>query len=76
MVSRGRPRCNQAASSLAEAKTAKERYLADAARALTSAGKKDEAAKIWSSLVTDKTSTFAGEARVRLGELTATAAAK
>jgi hypothetical protein len=41
---------------------------------LTSGGKKDEAAKIWSALANDKTSPFAGEARVRLGELVATPA--
>jgi hypothetical protein len=61
---------------MATAKAAKDRYLADAARALTSGGKKDEAAKIWSTLATDNTSPFAGEARVRIGELTATPAAK
>jgi len=66
----------QAAANLASAKIAKDRYLADAARALTSAGKKDEAAKIWSSLATDPKSTLGAEARVRLGELTATPASK
>ena len=66
----------RAAANLATAKIGKDRYLADAARALTSAGKKDEAAKIWSTLAADNTSPFAGEARVRIGELTATPAAK
>jgi tetratricopeptide (TPR) repeat protein len=64
----------RAAANLATEKAAKDRYLADAARALTSGGKKDEAAKIWSALANDKTSPFAGEARVRLGELVATPA--
>ena len=66
----------RAAADLADAKIAKERYMADAARALTSAGNKTEAAKIWSSLATDNASTFSNEARVRLGELTATPASK
>ena len=66
----------RAAANTATEKAAKDRYLADAARALTSGGKKDEAAKIWSSLANDKTSPFAAEARVRLGELVATAATK
>jgi predicted negative regulator of RcsB-dependent stress response len=66
----------RAAANATDAKIAKERYLADAARALTSAGNKAEAAKLWSSLATDNTSTFAAEAKVRLGELVATPAAK
>jgi predicted negative regulator of RcsB-dependent stress response len=66
----------QAAAGLADAKIAKDRYMADAARALTSANKKAEAAKIWSALATDNASTFAAEARVRLGELQATPAGK
>jgi predicted negative regulator of RcsB-dependent stress response len=66
----------RAAANLTNSKIAKDRYLADAARALTSAGKKDEAAKIWSALAADNASTFAGEARVRLGELLATPAAR
>jgi predicted negative regulator of RcsB-dependent stress response len=66
----------RAAANLVDARIAKDRYLADAARALTSAGNKAEAAKIWSSLAADNTSTFSAEARVRLGELVATAASK
>ena len=66
----------RAAAELADAKVAKDRYMADAARALTSAGNKAEAAKIWTSLSTDNASTFAAEARVRLGELVATPATK
>jgi hypothetical protein len=64
----------RAAANLVDAKIAKDRYMADAARALTSAGNKAEAAKIWTSLATDNVSTFSAEARVRLGELVATPA--
>lgn len=66
----------RAASGLASAKAAKDRYLADAARALALAGNKTDAAKIWSGLANDQESAFATEARVRLGELTATAAGR
>jgi predicted negative regulator of RcsB-dependent stress response len=66
----------RAAASLADAKIAKDRYMADAARALTSGNNKAEAAKIWSALAADKTSSFSAEARVRLGELVATPAAR
>ena len=66
----------RAAAGAADAKIAKDRYMADAARALTSANKKDEASKIWSALATDNTSAFAAEARVRLGELVAAPAGK
>ena len=64
----------RAAAGMTTAKIAKDRYMADAARALTSAGNKAEAAKIWTTLSTDNASTFAAEARVRLGELVATPA--
>ena len=64
------------ASKLAKDKIPKDRYLADAARALTTGGKKDEAAKIWSTLANDNASSFAAEAHVRLGELVATPASK
>jgi hypothetical protein len=66
----------RAAAGLADAKIAKDRYMADAARALTSANNKAEAAKIWSTLATDNMSTFAAEARVRLGELVAAPATR
>lgn len=59
-----------------DVKLARSGYLADAARALTAAGNKPEAAKIWQSLVEDETSPINAEARVRLGELTATPAAR
>jgi len=66
----------QAAAGIAEAKVAKDRYMADAARTLTDAGKKADAEKIWSTLSKDNTSAYAAEARVRLGELTAVPAGK
>jgi predicted negative regulator of RcsB-dependent stress response len=66
----------RAAAGLADAKIAKDRYMADAARALTSANNKAEAAKIWSALAADNTSTFSAEARVRLGELVAAPATR
>ena len=49
-------------------------YRADAARAYTAAGNKEAARKIWSELSADPAGPVAAEARVRLGELTATAA--
>lgn len=66
----------RAAAARTDVKISKDRYMADAARALTSAGNKAEAAKIWEALATDGASGFAAEARVRLGELTATAAGR
>lgn len=66
----------RAAAGIADAKIAKDRYMADAARALTSAGNKSEALKIWTSLASDNLSAFTAEARVRMGELQATPAAK
>ena len=51
----------------------KEQYLADQARALMTAGKKAESAKLWEQLAAKPQSPFGSEARVRLGELTATA---
>ena len=66
----------RAAAGLTEAKIAKDRYMADAARSLTAAGNKAEAANIWTALSKDNSSAFAAEARVRLGELTAAPAAK
>lgn len=53
----------------------RDSYLADAARVLTIAGKKDQAHKIWEQLVADPESPVNGEARVRLGEMDAKPAA-
>jgi predicted negative regulator of RcsB-dependent stress response len=66
----------QAAAGLAETKVAKDRYLADAARSFTEGGKMAEAEKIWLGLSKDNTSVYSAEARLRVGELTATPAAK
>jgi predicted negative regulator of RcsB-dependent stress response len=66
----------RAAAGMTDAKAAKDRYLADAARALTSAGNKAEAAKIWESLANDPASPYTSEAHVRLGELMAAPAGK
>lgn len=44
-------------------------YMANAARALTSAGKPADAKKIWTELAKDDQSPASAEARVRLGEL-------
>jgi predicted negative regulator of RcsB-dependent stress response len=46
----------------------------EAARALTAAGKRVEAAKLWAELAEKTDSPMASEARIRLGELTAAAA--
>jgi len=66
----------RAAAGLTDVKISKDRFMADAARAFGSAGNKTEAAKIWDALAKDETSAFAAEARVRLGELTATAVSR
>jgi tetratricopeptide (TPR) repeat protein len=47
----------------------RDTFLANAARALTSAGKTAEAKEIWSKLAADPASPANAEARVRLGEL-------
>ncbi|MFN2397140.1 MAG: tetratricopeptide repeat protein [Gemmatimonadaceae bacterium] len=49
----------------------KSTFLTSAARAYVTAGKKAEAVKIWEGLAEDPSTPTAGEARVRLGELTA-----
>lgn len=46
-------------------------YRADQARALLAAGKKDEALAIWRALAADESSVASAEARVRIGEVTA-----
>ena len=59
----------------AEARFPKERltHKAAAARALTGAGKKEEALAIWRELAEEPTQFLAAEARVRIGELAAQA---
>ena len=49
----------------------KDFYQADAARVLAIAGKKDEARKLWEGIASRPDSPALGEAKVRLGELTA-----
>ena len=66
----------KAASEITDAKIAKVRFLADAARAFTSAGNKAEASKIWEAMSKDPASPFSAEAKVRLGELVAVPAGK
>lgn len=61
----------QKAAAKAPYKTDHDVYLASAARALTSAGKTDDAKKIWAALAGDDQSPASAEARVRLGELEA-----
>lgn len=49
----------------------KQKYKADAARALMAAGNVAEAKRLWSELAENELSPLSGEARVRLGELDA-----
>ncbi|MGH7663155.1 MAG: tetratricopeptide repeat protein [Gemmatimonadaceae bacterium] len=60
---------NQAAD-LTEFETDRALYRASAARALTRAGNDAEALRIWSDLADNPESPVAGEARIRMGELT------
>ncbi len=62
------------AADLTSFKEEREAHLADAARALTVAGDTTAAVQIWQELVSNPSSIFAAEARVRIGELTATRA--
>jgi predicted negative regulator of RcsB-dependent stress response len=48
-------------------------YRAEAARAYQKAGNVEEARRVWSAMAADESSPLQGEARVRLGELTAKA---
>lgn len=47
----------------------RDQYLANAARALTTGGKLEEAKALWSQLAADPASSAGAEARVRLGEI-------
>lgn len=51
-------------------------YRSDAARAYATAGNTSEALKIWQAMADDPTSPMNAEARLRVGELTATVASK
>ena len=66
----------RAAMSESEYQSVKDVYEADAARILALSGKKAEARKIWESLAAKPESPSVAEAKVRLGELDAAAAAK
>jgi predicted negative regulator of RcsB-dependent stress response len=52
----------------------RDQYQASAARALTSAGDKAGAIKLWQAIAANELSPLAGEARLRLGELMAASA--
>ncbi len=62
------------ASEKSELPSERESYKSDAARAYQTAGKKDEALKIWQAIADDQASPLNGEARLRVGELGATVA--
>ncbi|MBI1809598.1 MAG: tetratricopeptide repeat protein [Gemmatimonadetes bacterium] len=66
----------RAAADKAEFATEKDMHLADAARTLALAGKKDEALKIWQELSVKIDSPVLAEAKLRVGELTAVPATK
>lgn len=64
------------ASSASNLPSERESYKADAARAYVTAGKKDEALKIWQAIAADDASPLNGEARLRVGELSAAVATR
>ena len=57
------------AAAASPTKLAKAAYHSDAARAYLAAGKTDEAKRIWEAMAADDSNPLAGEAKVRLGEL-------
>ena len=59
------------ASDAATTPVGKAAYRSDAARAYLAAGNRDAAKRIWESIANDDANPLAGEARVRIGELTA-----
>ncbi len=66
----------QAAADATEAQTLKDVYLADEARILMVAGKKDDARKLWQAMADRPDSPLVAEAKVRLGELESVPAGK
>jgi tetratricopeptide (TPR) repeat protein len=64
------------ASKVARFDADRQRHLGQAAMAYLAAGNKEKAKQIWTELGADSKGAVAGEARVRLGELTATPAPK
>lgn len=65
-----------AASKASELPSERESYKSDAARAYLTAGKKDEALRIWQAIADDQASPLNGEARLRVGEIGAAVASK
>jgi predicted negative regulator of RcsB-dependent stress response len=65
-----------AAAAASEFQAMKDSYSADAARAFAAGGKKDQARAIWAGIVARPESPMIGEAKVRLGELSAAPATK
>ena len=66
----------QSAAEASSYPTIKDLYLADAARVMDIAGKKDDAKKIWEALAAKPDSPSVAEAKIRLGEIEAAAAGK
>jgi predicted negative regulator of RcsB-dependent stress response len=60
----------------AQATAERASFQADAARAYRAAGRTEDARRIWAAIAEDVTNPMAGEAKIRLGELTAKPAAK
>lgn len=65
----------EAAANVARFDSDRQRYLALAARAYATAGDTAKSQSLWAELGKDSKGTVAGEARVRLGEMTAKPAA-
>jgi predicted negative regulator of RcsB-dependent stress response len=59
------------AAAATSTKLARAAFQSDAARAYIAAGNTDAAKRIWEAMAADDSNPLAGEARVRLGELTA-----
>ena len=64
------------ASEASKLPSERETYKADAARSFALAGKKEDALKLWQSMADDQSSPLNGEARLRVGELGASVAAR
>jgi predicted negative regulator of RcsB-dependent stress response len=64
------------AADAAQLSTEKESYRSDAARAYAAANRKEEALKIWQEMASNPSSPLNAEARLRVGELSATPVAK
>jgi len=62
------------AAAAARGNVERDSYRADAARAYTAAGDTTKALAIWNALAADEQSPVSGEAKLRVGELTAKAA--